>query len=522
MNILGVEKIINRTRYIFALFFLVSGISAMRSGSTESVYISILIGSGVVLTIAVVNEIFIRIKNIPTALIYISATLEVLNLTFVKIGFHYDPHNSWGLTIKEPATFILFFLYVIIHGLRFNRRLNLYMGGLTTINYVLLIALGMTLGNMTFVKDSTLIFTPEALRIPTELAKVLFMAGNAYFMYIMAHFTRRNIETIEKGEQKASENLESTTNLLNSVQDIASNLATSMEEVSATTTSLADNTGKLNEMEETIMETSRENVKSIDELAENADTQAETFNTLSERVSELSQSIAALNRETEEAITLTGSITDRIADGESALKSTSEIMSAIEKSSAEMASIMGLINDISDQINLLSLNAAIESARAGESGRGFAVVADEISKLAERTAQSIKDIDQLIRTNSDEIQKGMERLKYISDIISAIIGDTSAVGNLIDKISQYMKEQMSYNENVITESGKMKEISDTIQSLLNVNLQATRSISDAIQEIGYMAQGNSSAAEEIAASTEEVSAMTQNLHRLVDTFEFKT
>ncbi len=522
MNTLGVEKIINRTRYIFALFFLISGISAMRTGSVHPVYISILIGSGVVFVLAFINQLFIWFKRAPALLIYLSATIEVLNLTFVKISFHFDPYNSWGLAIKEPATFILFFLYVIIHGLRFNRRLNLYMAGLTIFNYIMLIVLGLTLGNMSFVENSKLIFTPGALRIPTELAKVLFMAGNAYFMYIMAQFTRKNINTIEKGKQTASENLESTTILLNNVQNIASNLAAAMEEVSATTTSLADNTGKLNEMEDTIMETSRENVQSIDELAENAETQTATFSTLSARVSELSQSITALNRETEEAITLTGSITERIADGEDAIKSTGEIMAAIEKSSTEMANIMGLINDISDQINLLSLNAAIESARAGESGRGFAVVADEISKLADRTAQSIKDIDQLIRRNSDEIQKGMERLKYISDIISAIIEDTSAVGQLIDKISRYMKDQMSYNENVISESANMKEISDKIQSLLDVNLKATRSISDAIQEIGIMAQSNSSSAEQIAASTEEVSAMTQNLHRLVDTFEFKS
>ncbi len=522
MNTLTAEKIINRTRYIFALFFFISGISAMRSGSEGSVYLSIITGSGVVLIIAIVNEIFIRMKKVNMLLVYGSATFEVLNVSFVKFGFHYDPYNSWGLTVKEPATLIVFFLYLIIHGLRFNKRLNFYVGALTISCYITLIILGVSVGSLSFVTDSTLIFTPGALRMPTELAKVLFMAGNTYFMYLMAHFTRRNIDTIEHAEQTASENLESTTALLDNVREIASQLATGMEEISATTSTLAENTNEQTTMEDKILKTSRNNVSSINSLADSAKTQASTFKSLSERVGDLSNSINALNRETEEAINLTGSITERIANGEKALKSTSEIMTAIENSSGEMVNIMGLINDISDQINLLSLNAAIESARAGDSGRGFAVVADEISKLADRTAQSIKDIDQLIRTNSSQINEGIGRLSYMREIIISIIEDTSSVGNLINRISLYMKDQMSHNEEVLTESGNMKEISDKIESMLSTNLETTRGISEAIQEIEQMAQNNSSAAEEIAASTEEATNITQKLYRLVDTFEFKT
>jgi methyl-accepting chemotaxis protein len=522
MNTLVAERIINRTRYIFGTFFFVSGISAMRSGSVESVYISILIGSGVVFLIAIVNEIFIRMKKVNIFLVYISAMLEVINVCFVKFGFHFDPHNSWGLAVKEPATLIVLYLYVIIHGLRFNKRLNLTIGSLVISCYIILIILGVLLGDLTFVKDSKLIFTPGALRFPTELAKVLFMAGNTYFMYLMAHFTRRNIETIENGKQTASDNLEATTSLLNSVRNIGSQLASGMEEISSTTVTLSENINTQTAMEDEILNTSRENVSSINILTENAEIQALTFKSLSERVSDLSESITALNRETEEAISLTGSITERIADGEKALKSTSEIMTAIEHSSGEMVKIMGLINDISDQINLLSLNASIESARAGESGRGFAVVADEISKLADRTARSIKDIDQLIQTNSSQIEDGIGRLTFMRDIFISIIKDTSAVGSLINKISLYMKDQMNYNEEVLRESGNMKEISDKIQTMLGTNLETTRSISEAIQEIDLVAQSNSSASEEIAASTEEATAMTQKLYRLIDAFEFKT
>jgi methyl-accepting chemotaxis protein len=74
-----------------------------------------------------------------------------------------------------------------------------------------------------------------------------------------------------------------------------------------------------------------------------------------------------------------------------------ESMDSIRSSSLEMSNILKIINDISGKVNMLALNAAIEAARAGEAGRGFTVVADEISKLADRTSNSIKGIDFLIK-----------------------------------------------------------------------------------------------------------------------------
>ena len=88
-------------------------------------------------------------------------------------------------------------------------------------------------------------------------------------------------------------------------------------------------------------------------------------------------------------------------------------------SSREMMGIVDIINDISEKINLLSLNAAIEAARAGDAGRGFAVVADEISKLADQTAISIKEIDRLIKVNNDEITAGGDNIDSAIDTISA-------------------------------------------------------------------------------------------------------
>jgi twitching motility protein PilJ len=154
------------------------------------------------------------------------------------------------------------------------------------------------------------------------------------------------------------------------------------------------------------------------------------------------------------------------------IQETSKRIKRLGESSQEIGDIVGLINDIADQTNILALNAAIQASAAGEAGRGFAVVADEVQRLAERSANATKQIEALVKTiqadtneavismeqSTSNVVSGAKLALDAGDALNEIEGVSHQLADLIATISHAARQQASVAQNVSSTMNVIQEI----------------------------------------------------------------
>lgn len=286
--------------------------------------------------------------------------------------------------------------------------------------------------------------------------------------------------------------------MLSDFQDLVRSVNQALEMLDVATAELAKSTADTSrgmgqqQMESDMVATAvTEMGATIDEIANNTENTANkaeaTNKNASHGMREVEQTVA------------------RISSLSNDLQQAALVMGELEKDSTTIGSVLDVIRGIAEQTNLLALNAAIEAARAGEQGRGFAVVADEVRSLAQRTAESTRQIEQIItglqsRTKAivqsmnscrEQGTSSVEQAGMASKLLSAITLDVSTIMDMTTQIATAIEEQSH------------------VASEVNKNVVRIRDIS---QESLVIAQHN-------AQISEEVAAQAARLHHTVDRFK---
>jgi methyl-accepting chemotaxis protein len=189
---------------------------------------------------------------------------------------------------------------------------------------------------------------------------------------------------------------------------------------------------------------------------------------------------------TTHASQLAASASEATSVGESAVHQMSEAMSRIQAAATATAAIISDINEIAFQTNLLSLNAAVEAARAGDAGRGFAVVAEEVRMLALRCKEAARNTEQLIRESVTLTSNGEQLARDTEGSLSRAREEVSRVSTLISDIASANEEQA-------------RGIEHLNRSVTQIDLVTQRSARDA--------EASAAAASQVASRAEELTAL---------------
>lgn len=241
-------------------------------------------------------------------------------------------------------------------------------------------------------------------------------------------------------------------------------------------------------------------------LAEAAEHQAREINTATARINEIAASINEVSRNTAESAEVArrsaqiatqgaGVVRQTIAGMDSIrdqIQETSKRIKRLGESSQEIGSIVELINDISEQTNILALNAAIQAASAGEAGRGFAVVADEVQRLAERASNATKRIETLVQTIQADTNEAVSSMEQTTAEVVAGARLAEDAGTALGEIEKVSSELSNLIQNISAaaqqQSTAASNITHTMNTIQQITSQTSQGANQTAASIGNLAQ----------------------------------
>jgi methyl-accepting chemotaxis protein len=284
---------------------------------------------------------------------------------------------------------------------------------------------------------------------------------------------------------------------------------------------LEDIIGELADNATQLVSAATEISSSSEQMAAGAKNQTQQAEQVATAIEEMTATIMESTRNASEASELAKAASDNANQGNNVVadtinsmqkisesaQSTSSIISDLAQASDKIGEIIGVINDIADQTNLLALNAAIEAARAGEQGRGFAVVADEVRKLAERTGKATGEIADMIKGIQRDSSGSVEAMTQVGELVTGGQDTANKAGESLTSILEASSRVMDMIQQIATASEEQSA--------------AAEQISKNVEHISSVTKETAAGAEQSASAAEQLNRQAEGLKNIVGRFQLR-
>ena len=421
-----------------------------------------------------------RALRILNALILLSFSSLMITQTYGRIEMHFHIFGALAFLIlyRDWRVYPVAVAHIVIHHALGNQ---LQMGEVTCLGMPLRI-FDYGTGWSIVVLHAAFVLFQTAVLIP-------------FALHMERQFFRREalIQKIDFQGQSEKDRLEK-------------GLASATDSLRGMSEEIDDSAGRLSDR-------AQNQASAMEEMAAGLEQAAAAVEGISNTTVELDETIAGLAGRTKELTAASKDMDIRVRGAGDVVRHTTEgaqessrtlsvlsgAMQRVRDSSQRMTDVVAIIEDIADKVNLLSLNASIEAARAGDAGRGFSVVAHEISRLADRTAESTKEIRRLIEETGRETAESTHAMDRSNQVFGRLLEGVTSLQSFVSDLSQGVDRQTRIYSEVADGLNRVRERSSRIRDGMSEQQASVTEMVGTVEGVNRLTEETAHAAEQLAA-----------------------